>query len=139
MYKAISPLVAAVLLIAVTMTIAGVLAYWASSFVRSQITLFENQTATSECNFGNFLVYLCSYNTNTSKINIILNNVGKIDLRDLVVYVIYQNNSISSFELNETLPSGGLKPFSLTGVSSDYSKISIKTYCPNVFAEVACR
>ena len=38
--KAVSPLVAAVLLIAVTMTIAGMLAYWASGFVRQQTEPF---------------------------------------------------------------------------------------------------
>ena len=55
--KAVSPLVAAVLLIAVTMTIAGMLAYWASGFVRLQTETFSNQSVVSKCNFADFKVY----------------------------------------------------------------------------------
>ena len=45
MAKGISPLVATVLLIAVTMTLAGIIAFWGSSFVRTSLPT-ENQTQT---------------------------------------------------------------------------------------------
>lgn len=136
--KGISPLVAAVLLIAVTMTIAGVLAYWASSFVRTQTSLFQNETIATECNFGNFIVHTCSFVSNSSQINLILSNTGTIDLRDINAFVIYPNGSVPQYTLNGSLPTKTLKPYSLTGVSGGYSKINIRTQCPNVFTEVSC-
>ncbi len=57
----ISPLVAAVLLIAVTMTIAGLLAYWATSFVRTSLP--ETNRTEAECRLADFSIYFCSYNS----------------------------------------------------------------------------
>lgn len=139
MRKGISPLVAAVLLIAVTMTIAGVLAYWASSFVRSQTELFQNQTVATECNFGNLQVYACNYDSNSTKITMILNNIGTIDLRDLIVYVIYPDNTIKDYALNATLASRRLESYILSDVLSGFLKINVKTQCTNVYAESACK
>ena len=136
--KGISPLVATVLLMAVTMTIAGFLAYWSSSFVSTQTERFSNQSVATECNFGNFVVYSCVFSSNSSHVNLILSNTGSVELKDLVAYVIYPNNTVPSFSLNGTLPTKSLKPFTLAGVSSGYSKINIRTGCSNVFTEVSC-
>ncbi|MBI2547246.1 MAG: hypothetical protein HYW23_02255 [Candidatus Aenigmarchaeota archaeon] len=59
--KGISPIVASVLLIAITMTIAGVLAYWSSTFVSN--TLPGENTTTAQCRLAQFEFLLCNYNT----------------------------------------------------------------------------
>jgi len=135
--KGISPLVATVLLIAVTMTIAGMLAYWASSFVKTQTGQFENQT-TTECKFADFRFYACSYNSTSQQMKFILENFRTVTLRDLVAYLIYQNGSVTTYQLNETLPGGAMKGFTINDVSPDYSSIKIKTHCPEVSAESRC-
>lgn len=137
--KAISPLVAAVLLIAVTMTIAGMLAYWASSFVRQQTETFQNQTIAGECNFADFRVYLCSYNSTTQSISLILNNVANVELRNLTAQIIYANNTIDNKPLTGSLPANILKSFSISGVSPDYSSLTIRTHCPQLSVSSACR
>lgn len=137
--KGISPLVAAVLLIAVTMTIAGVLAYWATTFVRTQTAAFQNESIASACSFANLAAHSCSYNTNASQINLILDNIGRIELRDMVVQVIYENNSVSDHSLNGTLPGNLLRSYTFTGVSSDYRSVVVKTNCPTATVELACR
>lgn len=138
--KGISPLVASVLLIAITMTIAGAIAYWASNFVSQQIRGFENQTVASECNFADFSIYSCSYNSTTSNITLILENIRNVELRDLAIQVIYPNGTISTIPLNETLP---VAPFNLKSfrffASPDYSKIKITTHCPTVTKESLCK
>lgn len=137
--KGISPLVAAVLLIAVTMTIAGMLAYWASSFVRTQTEQFENQTLTTECNFAGFKIYGCSYNSTSQEMTFILENFRSVTLRDLEAYIIYKNKTIANITLNGTLEAGTMRSFRITGVSPDYNSLIIKTHCPDVTAEGTCR
>jgi flagellin-like protein len=137
--KGISPLVATVLLIAVTMTIAGMLAYWASSFVKTQTTQFENQTLATECRFAEFRFYNCNYNSTSQQMSFVLENFRSITLKDLTAYLIYQNGSVANYSLNATLPAGTMKGFSISGVSPDYSSIIIKTHCPEVDARSACK
>lgn len=137
--KGISPLVAAVLLIAVTMTIAGVLAYWATQFVSGRVEAFSNQTISTECNFGNFVVDACSYSSASGKMTFILDNIGTVGLSNITVFVIYPDNTINSTQVSGSLPSGSLRSFSADGVTSGFSKVRFRTQCPNVFEETTCR
>ena len=138
MQKGISPLVAAVLLIAVTMTIAGVLAYWASTFVRGQTDAFENQTITTECNFGNFLIDACSYDSTSQRMTLILDNIGTVDLNNISAFVIYSDNTLNATQTGQSITSGELKSVSIDGVTPGYSTVRIRTHCPNVFEETRC-
>lgn len=137
--KGISPLIATVLLIAVTMTLAGVLAYWASTFVKSGLEVSSNQTVSTECNFGNFVVEACSYDNAAQKVSFILNNIGTVGLSNITVFTIYPDNSLNFTQLNGTLPSSRLVPFTVNGVVPGFSKLTIRTSCPNVFEDTICR
>jgi len=139
MRKAISPLVAAVLLIAVTMTLAGILAYWASSFVRTRVEEWEENVPLSDCTFAMFRIYSCSYSDTDSKINLILENTRSIELKNLTTYVFYPNNTIDTQSLGETLPANTIKAFSISGVGSDFSELVVKTECPDLSADSSCR
>jgi flagellin-like protein len=137
--KGISPLVATVLLIAVTMTIAGMLAYWASSFVKTQTGQFENQTLTSECRFADFKFYSCNYNSTSQQMTFVLENFRSVTLKDLVAYIVYQNGTVANYSLNATLPGASMKGFTIGNVSSDYSSVTIKTHCSEVDTRSSCR
>jgi flagellin-like protein len=132
--KGISPLVAAVLLIAVTMTIAGLLAYWAASFVKASLP--ETNETETQCRFADFSIYSCSYSNRT--VNLILENTQNVDLENIKAYLIFSNSTVSdAYSLNETLPAGVLKSYTISDVD-DFSKISIKTHCPDVGKEKTC-
>jgi flagellin-like protein len=138
--KGISPLIAAVLLIAITMTIAGVLAFWASSFVRTGLEQSSNQTVATECTFGNFIVDSCNYNSSTTKLILILDNIGTVNLGNITAYAIYGDGSVNASKLDGgNLESGSLKSFSTVGVSPGFQSVRIRTQCPNVAEETACR
>lgn len=138
--KAVSPLVAAVLLIAVTMTVAGVLAYWASSFVRKRTELWENQTITSECQFADFKIYQCRYNSSASKINLLLENIRDVELKDLKVYLLYPDGTISpAIPLNTSLAAGSVQSYYISGITQNFNKIIIKTHCTELSKEDDCR
>ena len=139
MRKAISPLVAAVLLIAVTMTIAGVLAYWASSWVKEQTASWENQTILGECRFADFKISDCSYNSTSQNMSLILENIRNIELRNITVYVTYANKTVSSISLNQTLQANAVQSFVASGISSNYEEITVKTHCPELSATDKCQ
>lgn len=132
--KGISPLVATVLLIAITMTIAGMLAYWASSFVATRIDEVEE----AECIRAFFTIYSCTYNNTANELNFILKNDRYVELKNLTAYVLYPNATVSNYTLNGTLPPLVLISYNVSGVSEDYSSIVVRTHCANVQQASRC-
>jgi len=132
--KGISPLVASVLLIASTMTIAAVLAYWASSFVRSSLPAVN--TTDTECAGSNFNVYLASYNSTTKNFTVMLENTGKYNIKIAKIDFIYSDLSIESHDLNEMLPvSGAVSRFVVGDVTANYQKYRVISTCPQLVVE----
>ncbi len=135
--KGISPLVAAVLLIAITMTIAGVLAYWVTSFAKT--TLPEQNQTETDCMYADFSIYSCTYFNNTEVVTLTLENTQNLELKSLEVYFIYSNSTTSpGVLLNDTLQEGAIKSYQLTGVTDSFSKLLVKTHCPDKSKEKSC-
>ncbi len=128
--KGISPIVASVLLIAITMTIAGVLAYWSSTFVSTGLPT-ENIT-TAQCRVAQFEFQSCRYNATSQVLIFSVNNIGGVAL-NLTAFVEYTNGTVSNgVKLNESLPSSTIRSYFVSGVSSDFSDLLIKTNCPEL-------
>ncbi len=137
MKKGISPLVAAVMLIAVTMAIAGILAFWATSFTRSTAEGLSNQTKTIQiCSQADFSIYTDLYNSTTQTHKIILENTGNIQIKITGIDYIYPDGSIIHKNQTLNLLSGAqLQQYVIQGVNPGYSKYRIYTECPNVYKE----
>ena len=143
--KGISPIIASVILIAVTMTVAGVLAFWAAQFVRGKVKTFEEQTAERECDFADFDIFSCTYDADKKSVSIILQNLRKVDLKNITAFVIYENDSIipeEGYYLGE-LPANSLKNFKFGSesqpVGNDFKEILITTHCSLVRESTKCR
>lgn len=136
--KGVSPLVAAVLLIAITMSIAGVLAFWASQFVNKSLPPVNETTI--QCRFANFVVYGCTYDSNTSILVLTLNNIQSLELRNLTTYLSFSNGTLSSgINLNESISPAEFKSYILHGIPSDFSKIIISSQvCTDLSKESTC-
>ncbi len=134
--KGISPLVAAVLLIAITMTIAGMLAYWATGFFRTSL---PTNITEIQCTGANFRIYSCLYNSSLNTIDLLLQNTGGVDLSNITAVVIYQNATAQNIFLNGTLPRLQILGYRLSNISQDYSRIVITTICPNIEDTTTCR
>lgn len=134
----ISPLVAAVLLIAVTMTIAALLTYWATGFVKTSLP--ETNETEAECRFAAFSIYSCTYSNSTNIVSLILENRKNIELKSLKAFLIFPNATVSDpIILDGTLPAGGiLKSYQIQNIAEDFSKIMIATHCPDVREEKVC-
>jgi len=133
--KGISPLVAAVLLIAATMSIAGILAYWASSFVRSSLPSESNRTDV-ECAGSNFNIYTASYNTTTKNFTLMLENTGMYDVKIEKIDFIYADLTVEPHNLSGVLTVGGaINRFVVSDVTANYQKYRVVSNCPQLVVE----
>ncbi|MEM7825105.1 MAG: archaellin/type IV pilin N-terminal domain-containing protein [Candidatus Aenigmatarchaeota archaeon] len=133
--KGISPIVAAVLLIAITMSIAGILAYWSASYVEKSL---PSETSTT-CSLGYFTFETCKYNSTTRDLVFTLNNKRSIDLTNLTAIIIFNNGSASEgIKLSGSLPGNSIKSFSVSDVPPDFAEIKIKTHCIGVENKDEC-
>jgi FlaG/FlaF family flagellin (archaellin) len=135
MSKGISPLVAAVLLIATTMSIAGILTYWATGFVRSRLGVIENASET-ECLSAQFRLYYGSFDNGTESLYLTLENQRNTDLKLENLYLMYPDGSLDSKVFpNATLEGNKLKQFNITNVNDGFLSGKIKTDCSEVFID----
>lgn len=146
--KGISPLIAAVLLIAVTMTIAGVMATWATSFVREQIRATENQSQ-NICLGAGLNVFNARIVNGSGYFT--LENTGNVNLKDFKGYLFYSNpvydeplNPEKCYYVNDpsyTLANVTIKPGEVYTFNFSFSvnyplKIRITAgNCPTVYDE----
>jgi len=136
--KGVSPLIAAVLLIAATMTLAGVLAWWASGYVKTSIPgLNETQQA---CQNSDFRIYQCSYTASTSKITIVLNNVKSAALSSLNAFVLdASGNPSNAIPLSGSMDAGSFKSWDIINVPSNFTKVIISSaMCPELSRSDPC-
>lgn len=127
-----SPLIAAVILIAVTMSIAGVLSFWVSGYMRTKLEESENVTQGTSCLGAEFKIHSMDYNNNTRSLYLVLDNRRAIDLVIENLYFFYPNNRIETKTLNEELKGNEIKPINVTGVADGFLSGKIKTNCPDV-------
>lgn len=130
-----SPLVSAVLLIAITMTTAGVLAFVASNFIKPSAA---DAASGADCDDADFSIYSCTFDSQARRASIILQNLNVVELTSLRAFVIYSNGTVSeAVQLNATLgPS--LKSFSVTGIDDGFARIVVRTQCPELSRESPC-
>jgi len=132
MKKGISPLVATVILIAATMSIAGILAYWTSGFIKTRLTEAESITGGAKC-FGAELE-LRSGSYDGSTLNLILDNKKSVDLLLTNLFLVYPDNKLDTKTLNETIKGTEIKALTIENVTTGFLTGEIKTQCPDVSA-----
>jgi len=133
MRKGISPLVAAVILIAATMSIAGILSFWTTGFVRTKLGVAENETEEIRCLNAEFKLY--SWSLNNSTLYLVLENTRTYDLTLKELYLFGATNMLEqTIPLNEELEGNSLKAISKQ-VAVSFTRAVIKTDCPEVSVE----
>jgi len=142
--KGISPLIASVLLIAFTMTIAGLMAAWATSYVSGQTEkLTEQSETTKSCSGANFRIESDTMKTNTS-VTVVLYNSGGVDFTNMNVNMFYTNSTDVIIQkisnVSGALKRGDLKSFKVdnnqTAAGAPLTKMTIiADNCPDVAKE----
>jgi len=135
MRKGISPLVAAVILIAATMSIAGILSFWASGFVKTRLSESGNVTVESSCLGAEFKLHSGSYDNET--LILVIDNTRTVDLALENIYFFYDDGSIVDRSLDNTVLKGNeIKQIPVPGnVPANFTSAKIKTNCPEVYLD----
>lgn len=134
--KGLSPLIAVVLLIAFTITVATFIAAFSQSFVRTQTTEFGQRTSElgRACQFANVQLTAATYDDPGNKISVLARNIGTESLTDFRVIVFTSDVDFiehTPANANTTLESGDIATFVATNVSSTPSKVQILSrQCP---------
>jgi len=132
MSKGISPLVATVLLIAITMTLAGIVAFWGSSFVRTSLPS-ENQTqAIQACAGGSIKLISSNYNSSTNTLSLTIYNDGVEKLIITNITFTYSDRGESK-EINSEISPGQVLVKVVDNVASGFNNFIISTNCPKIY------
>ena len=121
--KGVSPLVAVITLIAVTLIIAGFLANWATQFTERQTREIQN------CLGAEAIIQGATYDSGTNTLILYVNNRGDIDLTFDVLLkysdgtVDKETNSGNGYAIDAT----DLDTITLSGVASTLSEASIES------------
>lgn len=134
MRKGISPLVAAVILIAATMSIAGILSFWTTGFVRTKLGGAENTTEETRCLSAEFKIYSGSYNESEEILYLVLENTRSYDLELTDLYLFDVDESVETIPLNKELEGNSLDTIKEINIS-DFTHAIIKTNCPDIDVE----
>lgn len=104
--KGISPLIAVIVLIALTMIVAGIIATFTQTFTQRT---FEEITS---CSAGSVLISGASYNTNSSGLTVVIRNTGDIDL-NFIATVTFSDRTTNE-DHNYTTQSPDANPIPIT-------------------------
>jgi len=133
--KGISPLIASVLLIAITMTLAAILASFVSNYTRQQLSSLPS------CVGGNIIFSSADYpKWSVGSITAVI-EAENVDLETFTFEVLLVNDTIltSSDTMGTSIPAGGagtVKSSNLGVAQADISKVRITAgNCPGVKTE----
>lgn len=92
-----------------------------------------------ECRGADMNIYSCIYHNSTKVLNVILENTGSIELRELQATLIYADESVSgAVEFDETLPPGEMHSFTISNVNKEAIGVTVHTHCPSLIKGDMC-
>ncbi len=128
--KGISPLIAVIMLIAFTMVVAGILASWATQFVRTEL---------QKCTNAGLYIERASFfytdeNAGVGRLTLQVTNTGTVDLTGFTITLTYQNNTIALNNdfVNETIQSKNTKLLTLDVTDNIKSVDVTSKACPKI-------
>jgi len=134
MRKGISPLIAEVLLIGFTVTVASIIILWVTGFTRTSTKTISSQAETQmACTYAGIDFYgSVTYNQTSGTLFGYLRNTGNVPLGNISFQIVYNNGTVDSRLLNvdAILPSN-IASFYFSGVSSNLNMIYVSTNCTN--------
>lgn len=117
--KALSPVVAAIILIAVTVAVSIAVAAWMGSLTTNTMEVNELTITKVEFNIGD---------NSTGRIFVYVHNSGTIDVTVHRIRVNGENENIWSSEISDTILAGASETFTITKAVNVATKYSITLY-----------
>ncbi len=132
--KGVSPLIAAVLLIAFTMAVAAILTAWVTTFTQDTASQVGNESEQLiSCSYAGVSVF--DANWDGSNVDVTVANTGTVDLNNVSIYA-FRDASIQGQAFITNLESGAIDSGTISSVSQIPDRIRISTRdCPDTTAE----
>lgn len=132
--KGISPIIAAVLLVAVSLSVVAIFSGWAPNLVRDITEETSNSTLqTLNCDQASVDVRSAFYNSSSSELTVTVRNTDNTGLNDLIVAAFDSNDQVIEQKPGVNLSSGELDSTTLSGVSETPSYVqAFSKECGNV-------
>lgn len=143
MRKGISPLIATVLLIAFTVSVAAILGVWIPSFTKEHTeSVGEHAGREITCAYGGISVSHLQFCNN--RLAGIIRNTNLIDLGNITIQITFQNatpaqtiyltqDGVAGTHSNMSLKPNQVASFNVTIGGSNYNNIHVYTNCSNVY------
>jgi hypothetical protein len=122
----INPLTLAIILIVVTILIAAGLSFWASGIGK------KSAEKTADCSLAEFRLYSGSYDSTTSSLSLVLENLHSKELTDMTLYLFYSDDEIIEKPFERSLKGTKLETYNFNEIPKDFERGVIKTNCPEV-------
>lgn len=138
--KGISPLIAAVILIAFMVAIAGITSDFFLGFTKKQKGEVERRgESTVHCSLGNINVQSDSVNLNETEdsVQVTVENIGQIKIKDMLVVAYNKTMPVTYNATPSTISSGTVKSISSSHPGGALEKISVRSSsCPGIESTV---
>ncbi|MCJ7478598.1 MAG: hypothetical protein MUP63_00275 [Candidatus Nanohaloarchaeota archaeon QJJ-7] len=131
--KGVSPLIAAVLLIAFTMAVAAILTSWFTTFTEDQSQQLSNQSEQMiQCSYAGIDISNVAYDSENSLTEFSIDNTGTVDFNNISV-VSFQGSQVQGRTYINSLSAGQTKSGIISGTEQkpDSLKASSKQ-CPEI-------
>jgi len=134
--KGVSPLIATVLLIAFTISIAGIISIWLIGFSRtSSETIGSEAERQLICSYGGISLSNLRYSSSAGRMSGEVENTRTISLGNISIQIMYTNASSQKVSLNVSLMPREKTSFNISA-SSNYYRVRVMTNCSSVYDEV---
>lgn len=132
--KGISPIIASVLLLAVSLAVVGIFSGWAPSLAQDVTERTENSTMeTIACNEASLNIESAYYNSSSGDTTVSLRNTGDGNLPAITLVAYDDNEQIMNQKTDVNLPEGNITDAKITSLSSPPSYIeAYSTSCGSV-------
>lgn len=132
--KGVSPLIATILLIAFTISVAGIMSIWLTGFARTSSEIIGKESSTQLiCSYGGIALSNLKFSNN--RLSGSVENTRTIALGNITIQILYTNASSQKEKLYVDLLPREKYPFNIS-ISSNYDKIRVMTNCTSVYDEV---
>ncbi len=124
--KAVSPLIASVLLISITLTVVYIIANWVPSFTSGQAQIIAGKSDSEiQCSSAGLAIDNASYNCTSGKLSLEGYNSGTKDLSNFAIQLLLTNGSSYSLNAapNVTVYSGESQSFYNSSANVSFSLI----------------
>lgn len=123
--KAISPLVAVIMLIAFTLIVGGILASWATQFAETQ------RTTVQRCLDARVILQNGIYEPDSKNLTLVIYNYGEVDLAftPIIRYSNLTRHADSVILRDEVIkvPAGEIETTTITNVADDLEQVTIQS------------